>query len=1549
MTTSESPTSTVPARSFVKRAGLFLVRWTYRLVGLAVIVSALVIAFAQTQIFRDWLRTYALGALNDALDGKVACSDIRIDIFRGIVLDRPQLYANGTTVLDAAELRVSYDLAPLSRSVIAVNEVRLLRPRIFVVRTPRDSVWNVSRIAKPSTDTTTSAPPDIFIALRRFEIVDGTLLVNDATVPWPDGKHFDPMHLHVRDLQLRLSAYAALKDEDISLAIDRLSYRDLSSPFVLQDFALAVHVTRTGIDIPMLQIRLPQTDVSVRAAMQDVNIFDGFTDSTLRKHPVVGQVTTERIQGADLAFFLPDIVLLDSYGMTANVTYSGQAVRVKNLALTAGDARINGDVLVDHLDGAKPLALDIKLDRSTARYADIRRRLRFVPLPDLPFLGTAKMDHVHLRGEPSDSLWFEVHGEDRPGRVDGAMTLYLNKPTLGYQVDMNIRRGQLGVFLPADSTISTDLNGRVMMVGSGTTLTDLKATTQVELDVSTILGRTVRSARTIIHADGEGELRIDTMIVNLTPFKRDSLDSILDIGNRQQMAASGTMHLGDLTHPRYALNVATEGLDLASLFRDPSLPSRMTAVLDIDGEGFELDSMMGRVAMRMNEFALDDRALLPFSATVDLQRDGDQRSFAMRSAIADVDVKGRFLPTTLISAISETITTVADVVMDRARHIVDRTVEVRRAEPLKSPVDVTVSADIRDASIFNAFIPDMSVTFTGVVRGRLAAGIDTVMLDMDTVDVVDLGIQAEGLNISSDPASLRTRVRLADLTVRPRVAELSVTGTCDSVLYVNDLMLRHPFVEVRLVGDTGDVRISTGINAMQTSLGARLAFSEGSSVMHVDSASFVLDRDAGLEWRTVRAADVTVINGVYSVQGLSFQRAWGETVSVNGSFSPTVFRDTKIDIDNFPMRDISRFVALPQGHPVRLLQGLVNKATISLTGSWEEPLIDVVMDATNVAYNQEVIGTLHTELRHAGRNVSGKATIVNPSLKQKVEALVLDVNAVPLDLGLKNVESRWVDGRPIDIRLVANKLSLAAAEPFLPAIERVRGAADAVITVEGTVPNDVKFGGSARFNNISFVAAPTNVSYRADGVLRLEGSELIFDTLVVRNVSRDMPGGIANATGTVWFDGLSVDRMDFTVRTPGIVVLNMQSQATSPDVYGDLRIASGSNPIRLHGSLNAPKLEGDINVLYGDIIFPKERSTTKRRYTSADYLSADDVARQKYGSIVDYVRPATRVPVDTVQDDTSSTVLTTKNVQDVVDRSVRAVSGSFADILEYDLNISLNGRMLLTMVLGITEILIADLELADSRRPLTFTGSFGTATNLRGKVRVKEGTSTYKFFKSFAVSGILSFDEGGMTNPALDLLAVYQDSRYTDKSQGGVSRETFRVEIVITGTKERPNTKFRVYRNDRQVTGDSAKIAGDAIMLILVGRTQDELFANGQGNLVSEVNASMSAVATSALGDILSGVGGIVQNAQVDLGSDISQSRLTLSGQLFGNVSYRVSGAIADFSGNSTFTVTVPLSVFGDAEALKFFMLDFSRSVNQTGNITRQQRDWEIKIGARLP
>ncbi|RPI67921.1 MAG: hypothetical protein EHM43_06315, partial [Ignavibacteriae bacterium] len=1516
MTTTEPSIEAVKRRPLWRRFAAFVFRWTYRVVGTFTILAALFVLVSQTQYVHDWLRDTLLGLANDALEGSFEAEDITIDIFHGIVLDRPVLRAAGTTVLKADQVSVSYDLAALFVRVAAINEVRIVRPDIHVLRSA-DSVWNVSRIVKPSADTTTSAPPDGTLLIRSLRLTDGTLKIDDRTQVWSDGTWFDPMHLRLEELNINISARIHLLRKDAAFSINGMSFRNKNGPVNVSDLKAVIRTSKEGLDLQSLRLITERNDVALHAKMSGVNILEGFNDSLFATHPLVAHIEAAKVWGPDLHYFIPDVDLADSYGLNANAVYSGNRIDVNDMILTAGDARINGRVTVDELYGDRPMRLDIALKNSTARYADVRRRLLFVPLPELPFLKRTTIDDLVLKGDPEDSLWFVVRGSDAPGSIEGEMTLFLAKPTLGYEVDMKIGRGDLSVF--ADSSMRTDLNGHVMMVGSGVTLQELAGTTQIELDRSEFAGRQIRTFRTMIRGDGAGTISIDTLFADLTPFNRDSSSWLDDADEsiRQTVALSGVVNASDTARLRYSGSVATQRIDMSRLFNNESMPHRLSGTIVVDAEGVELDKIAGTLTANISQFAMPDRAMLPFTLEVESRFDGTSRVFTMSSSFGSTRISGNFVPSALIDAIATSVTSISENVQRRVRHILNEQ-SVETAPPIiMRSMDMELRIDLVETSMLNMFIPNGAVSGQAMIVGRVQTSPDHIETNLDSCRLYYFSYTTDSSVVYTDPMFATAGYRIRDLPTTPKLEWLSVKGACDSVIRIDDLDLRDPRIELTATTDSLRISASSGVNEMLFSVAASMRATNNEAIIYFDSAYVNIDQVQHLEWRLLRRSVVSISSGVAHFQEFAVQRPWAETVTLNGYASDSLFKGAVIRVDNFPLRDVPKFAVLDESHPVRLLDGLVNEAVITIDGTYEKPEIVAKVSAQDLRYNGAMIGTLQVELQHRERTITGTAVLDDPTLKDNNRTLDLKVKALPLDLAFASRERRLVHDRPIDMELTARKLALAAIEPFLPAVERVRGTANASIAVKGTTPTDISLSGQGTFQNAMFLASATNMVYHADGVMHLKDSYLILDTINIRNVDRDLPGGRAIANGVVVFDGLAVDSVDFQVTTPnktGVAIMNMASQARSPDIYGDLIIRSGKRPIRMYGKLTKPRLVGDLVVRYSDIVFPKERSTTKARFSTFTYQRSD-TTRFDQQSLLEKAESSKAAKVAVIRDpaDTSNTIQSA--VSSAITQILEPSSDEFIDILEYDLDIYLEGRTLLTMIFGTFEILVADLELVDSRVPLTFTGRFGNnSTNLRGKVRVKEGASTYKFYKPFQTSGTLNFTSGGMTNPGLDLKAVYEDRRILPGTENEM--EEYKVELTITGTKQKPRIAYRVWRRNREVVGDSAKVAGDALMLILVGKTQDELMSSGQGDLVGQVNAAFSAVATSALSDLVSGIP-MIQNAQLDVGSDISQSRLTLSGQLFGDVSYRVSGQISDFSGNSTFTVSIPLSVLADEEAMR--------------------------------
>lgn len=1529
---------TVARSSWWLRVAVFCFTWSYRLAIAAVVIAALVVAFAQTQMARDIMRRQILRIANGQLEGTISCDDLRIDVFRGVVLVHPVLTANRTTVFEAEEISLSYDIAALFTKTVAVNELTVRTPIVSLLRS-REGIWNTSRIVRPSVNTTTSPPPDLTVRVRQVRLVNGSLTIYDSTDTSIDSVHLDVLHTGFDNVNLNASAWMSLSNREYRLSIDACSLIERRiNGFDVQDLTMAAVLAPSGLDVQFLRLRTARSSINLSARLDGADLLrDGLSSAVLTSHPIVASISAQQVSGEEVSYFVPDIELIDSYMLDARVAFRGDALDVDDLTLRAGDAVVRGSVHLSELSGERGPLLNIRVVNSHARYADVRRRLVFVPLPELPFLTTTRIDTVTLEGYPADSLFFIVHGSDAPGRVDGRMTLRLDDPELGYDLDMRIGNGDLSVF--ADSSIATSLNGRVALRGRGTEFATLNGVYRVELERSRALGRPIRNLSLNLRADGSGIVDIDSSFVDLTPFRTDTVIDD-DEWDRQTIRFRGRWSGADVHHPQYSFRLTSDAVDLSALLGDRSFPTRFTADVEIDGEGVELDSIIGVATARVDEFALSDRALRPFTLRLASVREGDIRSWSAQAQFIQAYVEGRFLPSAFIDVVTASVMNAINAVEHQIRHITADVGQVQDIGVRGRDIDATFRITLRDATPINLFLDSLSIMANLQIEGHVRSTVDRIELDVDTIDVREFALVARDLSIVVDPLRASMLCALSDLTMTPRIEQLSMNAQSELGILVNETRISDIRLGL-LSSDTASTLYGRAdVNGTYAGLGGAIRWAEDSTYVSFDSLHVVVDSSRGLEWRTLRPVRFRIRDAKLTIDDLIARRAGAEVITASGEVSASAFSGTQLVVTDFNLADVPRFVTLDKGHPVTYLDGNMDRLEVVLNGTWEQPEITVAMQASGVRYNDEPIGTLTTQLRHRDRDISGWLRIANPALTTQARTLDLSINHLPIDLGLRGVRQRFVDDRSIDIDMRANKLALAAVEPFLPAIERLQGTADGVITVKGTTPDKIDLGGNARFAKATFLSSATNIVYSADGVLHLDGSELHLDTIVVRNLDRDRKRGIAYANGVVVFDGLSVSSMDFTLNSPGILVMNKGSQARSPKIFGDVIIAAGVNglaPIRFHGTLDAPKLEGDVQVLYADIMFPQERSTTKSRYTAFQYQRTSDSSR-RFSSVLDASAPVVRV--------TDSATSITSSAQAAIEQVVKTTTAAFVDLLRYDLNVYLKGRTIMTMVFGMMEILIADLEPVDQKVPLVFTGRFlDGSTNLRGRVRVKEGTSTYKFYKPFLASGTLDFTAGGMSNPSLDLKAVYRDRRTLNNGD----QEDFRVEVAISGTKQKPVTRWSVYRRDRKQEGDSAKITGDALMLILLNKTQDELVSSGQGNLVGEVNGAMSAMATSALGDILSGIGGIVQSTQIDLGADLNQSRLTVSGQLWSDVTYRLTGQISDFAGNSTFTITVPFTVLSDAEAMRYFMLDVSRSVNNSGNITRFQRLWEIKLGARLP
>lgn len=113
-------------------------------------------------------------------------------------------------LLATRKITLGYDLERLFTNEIYVTNLTIDTPRIKILRS-MDSVWNVTKIAKPSTDTTPANPFTWKIHAYNIQIHGGTITLYDSTsIPGAEPGALDFSHLHLWNVNLALSADAQI-------------------------------------------------------------------------------------------------------------------------------------------------------------------------------------------------------------------------------------------------------------------------------------------------------------------------------------------------------------------------------------------------------------------------------------------------------------------------------------------------------------------------------------------------------------------------------------------------------------------------------------------------------------------------------------------------------------------------------------------------------------------------------------------------------------------------------------------------------------------------------------------------------------------------------------------------------------------------------------------------------------------------------------------------------------------------------------------------------------------------------------------------------------------------------------------------------------------------------------------------------------------------------------------------------------------------------------------------------------------------------------------
>ncbi len=1582
----------------------FGARFLVFLVSGVAFLCAVAIVLTQFDPVRRWGIAKGLELLNKELQGRVEVGAVSGDIITGLSLHEVKVLADSTTLVYAPMIDLRYQLRPFFRDNLISASVVLHNPVINLVRNRRDSVWNFARLTKQSPVTDSVSTPFPFtIDVQSLEIRNATLSLADLTAE----RVFDTVARSVNysyiDVEnFNLSARAMIEPVNMGFWIQNLSF-DLPRPDIRM-IELAGHfaIDTTGITVEDLRIETDRTLLDLDARIDSANFFANQVRGPEEwgRYPVKLVLDAERISTLELKRFMPDLAFLDgspALELDAEGTYGDIAINSLQLGLTHSDIAIDGRLR--HLDNPDSLFIDARIRNSELTYADVPLYVPGLSIPDLSYLGEVEIRLAEFSGFPQQ-FNTAVDLTTAVGTARGGAWMDVSGDVMRYNANISLTDANLAPVLN-DPQYKSNFNGNVMASGRGVSLDELNSEVRVYSEGTTVGERSYRRLVVDASVRDNGFIMVDTLLAALGPageadrggilamapgtveaFSGENVAALLSrpipasqvsnpiFASNPVLTLGGWLDMRNQDVPRY--NIIAQGRRFAlSDVMPGSSDTRMTFYVAGSGVSFDPDRMQGTATINVTEADLPgNRPFTPISADVALTIDSAQnRTLRLNSNLADINMTGRWDFSTVVNGVAEGINGIVEYLGKKAEYREEDLFAIGDL-PFGKPVQATYALNIKNLAPLAIFLDGAEIEAKGELHGDLSGTSQLFSLTANGM--------MENFLYRQDSTEMRlqaTEIAIELRNIAPgRIEDIStaqVVIRSDSTATFNAIALNAPRIRVTLDEGAFHVRGATSVNNS-------MSFAVNGVVNTTDPEGYRIRLDTvrvglpnRMRWRNVGVVEALVSEDVVRIDSLAMRRDNAEIISVRGSLvGGEQLQNVQIRASEGYIRGFSQFMGGES--PLDQMGGWLRELEVNVDGTLANPVIGASLAVDSLSYSGNFIGNIMAGIDYKEKNLAGNISISNllfPVNAEGVDPRLLgdtnyltarvDINTLPVDLSLSSVEERLIPGRPVDIKAHTDSLPIAFLAPFLSGAQIRSGLASLDFNVTGELPK-LNYTGRGALHRASALIEGNNILYYADARIRFEKDTLWIDDMLIRNDPRELPGGRATVKGSIDLAGFQLGQIDLTVNTSSLLVLSDATQAVNETVYGDLVIASGVRPVKFTGTLDRPKISGDISILNGNLRMERGGAESVSSEV-VNYVDYADWMRQLEAE--SYGPPAPEDGSDQPSEPAADTIDTEAPPESLEERFAEAQErlrrvparstgerGSFTDALQLDLNITIAERLFLTIDFSPIEQLRA--ELTNDGDTLRVQRNLAGEMNLSGTVSVQPG-SKYIFLKTLDATGSLTFS-GPIDNTKLSIKA-----ENTSRALGtNNSFREYQVIIYITGTLEQLEIRLD-YMIDGQpsTSADQEAKNRNAISILLFGRPADEIAGNALRTSVGTLGSSLlesgtSSVASRILTDILAGGTEFIRSLDVDMSGspgDISQAKLNVVSQ-FGRVIIRAGGQISNPTGNGTVTIDLPLSVLLDLKALRSFVLQLEREAQSAESVGQSfaGQDGELIYRMRL-
>lgn len=1484
----------------------------------------------QFSFFREYSIPKILSAVNSQLIAKLELDDISLSAFPRIELSGVRLITEGDTLLNCSRLYADVSIWALLNNNIKINQVFIQSPQIKLLRNSNTGVWNYERIAEP---TAKKEPAKIETMLNLKE-----LIIDNASITYIDslslknknykiiGGRINPEIMKISDFSLRLSSKFNLKKLTGELDLQDMQFIENISGFQVKNFDFNMAINPNSIEIKKFLFNSAISKIDFSAKVDGIALSEPINDTIIKKLNLDLKINKSYVHTSDIRKLigmqdLPDESINFEMAAVGNLN----KVNLKYLKAGYNNTELNLNAVINQPLDSNLQYITANLDNTKIQYNDIAK---FIPVQfksKIPAFGYINLDKLYLSGNRK-KIQTVADIKTAFGKLEGKADVDLTDE-IKYNLDMKFNGIDLNYILK-NPNLKGIFTGSVTTSGRGIDLKTLSNSLDLRLENSSYGDYTINNLNLNCNLE-KGLLNLDTF--NLVMPRNFTSEFIQKFYlENPTIAAAGSIDISNMNCPKYNLWLDLKAINIAKLLGNKQAPEYFSTTLKVEGENFNPDSIRASIKSSFNDIVFGDRAIVPFDMSIDINtQTPGSKSLQINSEIIKLSLTGNFSVSALARFGEIQGGFWSMIVYNKLNQVMDTSYAKFNYNKPFLPADFQLNAEVKDLTPANTFLYHEKL-FTKIkldISGNITE--KSAIISLNKLDIQNFRFVSDYFNMDANAIDLKGKVNIQanDTNYYLKTAALIINS--NSLTKINDLDFYNPSINFVLNDSTFNYEGSVNINK-------DLLITNTGEVKFADKALYYNSKDLKVLYKNLLnlknegSQKVSIVNNFLVVNNLSFRTLKNELLRISGDYTSSGFKDFKLKLMNYDLANIDSIMVLMQKPPISMIKGKIKEFEIVANGSLENPALNLNLKTDNITINSQKTGIVNAAFNYNSRRIYGKADI-SDSITNK-HLLDINIESFPIDLSFgSEVKSRIHSDYPIKIKASADNLPLHIASPFVTPISNLSGAMSMNLDIYGDKLESVTYSGDFNIPNAAFTLNANNLDYKGMMSAVFDNKHITIKQASLFNSETDLKNGRADLNGEIEMEGFQLTGYNLTASSSGIRVLSKTSSKAMPTIYGDFDVSTGANKLSIIGDLNHVNISGDINILKGNLFMPQ----FSNQQASSSLMTYKVLAKTENNKV--YYK---------IIDPSSGKELFSEGLQ-IKDSAKPALENTKKSTLANNIFMNLNFRfmnkIIVKMDLGPLGMLVANLGTEKKDIPLILDYDSKKDINLTGEITLFDG-STLSYVKKFDTQGKVSFPFGSISNPQLDLKAIYNGkSYYNDRLR------EFKVYLYLTGTKSKPNLRFEYEIDGETAVGDSSQISQDAIMLVLVGRTKSEMGTTGAGASTADIGnlgmSGVSAALTKTISDLLSS-SGAVQSAEIDMqNGNWDQARVKFSGQFFNNIGWKLGGDLNDITNNSEVSIDIPLGFVLHPQYLNNIVWQISRSTNnQQATINRNQKEWEVKL-----